>query len=53
MISFWTAIGATALLFVLAGLVRQRDGGGRCSGCSSGCSSGCAHHTKEEHDVTQ
>ena len=49
MISFWTAIGATALLFVLAGLVRQRDGGGRCSGCSSGC----AHHTKEEHDVTQ
>lgn len=47
MIAFWTSLGAVALLFALAGLVRERDCGGGCAGCSGGC----AHYNKEENDA--
>lgn len=47
MISFLTAIAAAALLFILAGLFRQKECSGRCPGCVGSC----AHYTKEEHDV--
>lgn len=40
------AIGTTALLFALFGLVRQRGCGGHCGGCSNSCS----HYTGEHHD---
>ena len=46
MTTFWMAVLGAALLFALFGLVRQRDCGGRCSGCSSAC----AHFKDGEDD---
>jgi hypothetical protein len=41
------AIGMTALLFALFGLVRPRNCGGQCGGCNHSC----AHYTGEDSDV--